>query len=164
MMDDITLHCGDALTVLRTLPDESVQCCVTSPPYLNMRDYSIAGQIGLESTVGEYILKLVEVFHEVRRVLRADGTLWLNIDCSYAGGGGFAPNAPSTKESISGKSGIAGALRREGVKPSGQFKSKNVIGIPWILALAMQADGWYLRCDCIWYCKNLPILRTGLDK
>ena len=104
------IHCGDCLEILRTLPTESVNCCVTSPPYYGLRDYGVSGQIGLEQSPDEYISKLVAVFREVKRVLRADGTLWLNLGMSYAGGGGFCPTAPSTKASKSGKYGSTGAL------------------------------------------------------
>ena len=141
---------GDALEQLRLLPAESVHCCVTSPPYYGLRDYGMAGQIGLEPSPDEYIAALVAVFREVRRVLRSDGTLWLNIGDSYAGGGGFSAGAPTSATSKSGKYGGLGALKSGGIKPAGYVKPKDIIGIPWMLAFALRADGWYLRQDIIW--------------
>jgi hypothetical protein len=108
---------GDCRDVLRALPDESVHCVVTSPPYFGLRDYGVAGQIGLEATPDGFVAELVAVFREVRRVLRADGTLWLNLGDSYAGGGGHSPNAPSSAYSKSGKYGMA--LEEGGIKPQG---------------------------------------------
>ena len=148
---------GDVLDCLRTLPDCSVQCCVTSPPYWGLRDYGVDGQIGLEKTPEEYVAKMVEVFREVRRVLRDDGTLWLNLGDSYAGSG----RGPT------GENGIQNAEERQGFTngdphgtrknhtdaPSG-FKAKDMIGIPWRVAFALQADGWYLRSDIIWAKRN----------
>lgn len=120
------LYCGDSLSVLKNLPSESVQCCVTSPPYFGLRDYGVDGQIGLEPTPDEYIAKMVEVFREVRRVLRDDGTLWLNIGDSYD-------------------------------------KEKQLVGIPWRLAFALQSDGWYLRQDIIWHKPN-PMPESVKDR
>lgn len=138
----------DCLAGLRTLADESVNCCVTSPPYFNLRDYGCEAQIGLENTPDEYISKLVDVFREVKRVLKNDGTLWVNIGDSYAGSGKGAwkekgkqkeiyvpdPNSPQCKN----------AKIWKGIKP------KDLIGIPWMLAFALRADGWYLRQCIIW--------------
>jgi len=151
---NVNIICGDALTELKKLPDESVQCVVTSPPYFNLRDYGVDGQIGLEETHEEYIAKLVDVFRETRRVLRDDGTLWINIGDSYAGGGGFSIRSPSTTDSKSGQYGLQGALKEGGVKPQGKIKAKDLIGIPWRLAFALQEDGWYLRSDIIWHKPN----------
>lgn len=120
--------CGDALTVLRTLPDKCCRCCVTSPPYFNLRDYGVSGQIGLEPTMQEYIARLVEVFAEVKRVLTDDGTLWVNIADSYSGSG---KGAAITKNKY-------------------DLPNKNLMGIPWRLAFALQDDGWILRQDIIW--------------
>ena len=121
-----TIYQGDALEVLRGLPSESVHCCITSPPYWGLRDYGVEGQIGLKQTLQEYVEALVEVFREVRRVLRLDGTLWLNLGDSYAGSWGSA----------------------SGLKP------KDLVGVPWRVAFALQADGWYLRSDIIWHKPN----------
>lgn len=139
--------CGDALEVLRTMPDQLVQCCMTSPPYWRLRDYGVDGQIGLESTPAEYIEKMVAVFREVRRVLRDDGLLWLNIGDSYNG----------SKQSCGTNSisGIGGCQPHGGIlKDAPGLKPKDLVGIPWMLAFALQADGWWLRQDIIWHKPN----------
>ena len=134
---------GDALSVLKTMPSESVNVCVTSPPYYGLRDYGVTGQIGREQTPEEYIRKLVEVFREVRRVLRHDGTLWINIGDSYATRSGNQP--PTNTRNSCGHT--------EKKVPKG-YKLKDLIGIPWMLAFALRADGWYLRQDIIWHKPN----------
>lgn len=135
---------GDALEQLRTLEDESAHTCITSPPYYNLRDYGTVGQIGAENTPEEYINNLVVVFREVRRVLRQDGTLWLNIGDSYATKTGrYAPNLSARN--------ICGKPSRG--TPKG-YKHKDMIGIPWMLAFALREDGWYLRQDIIWQKPN----------
>ena len=157
------LH-ADVMDGLRSLPDRSVHCIITSPPYWGLRDYGVEGQIGLEPTPEEYVARMVEVFREVRRVLRDDGTLWLNLGDSYAGGGGFAPNAPSTATSISGRYGTTGALiSYGGIRPQGSIKPKDLVGIPWRVAFALQADGWYLRSDIIWHKPN-PMPESVRDR
>lgn len=118
--------CGDCLSTLPELASESVHCCVTSPPYFGLRDYGSEDQLGLESTPGEYVSKMVDVFREVRRVLRDDGTLWLNLGDSYA-------------------------------------SEKQLLGIPWRVAFALQADGWYLRQDIIWHKPN-PMPESVTDR
>ena len=140
-----TLYQGDALEILRRLPSSSVHTCVTSPPYWGLRDYGVDGQIGLEETPEEYVEKLVAIFREVRRVLRDDGTLWLNLGDSYASGG-------RTTRAADRKSGA----REMGVRPPTPFglKPKDLVGIPWRVAFALQADGWYLRRDIIWHKPN----------
>ena len=141
---------GDALAVLKNFASDSVDCCITSPPYYQLRDYGVEGQIGLEATVGEYIEKLVEVFREVRRLLKPDGTLWVNIADSYAGSGKGWKEKPEDIEKHlqkSNKGWIESNLpptRAKNVKP------KDMLGIPWLLALALRNDGWYLRQDIIW--------------
>ena len=137
---------GDVLDKLRTLPDRSVQCCVTSPPYWGLRDYGMPGQLGLEATPELYVAKLVEVFRELRRVLRDDGTLWMNLGDSYAGSG---KGQFSDGEHDPKKSKKDGMKLESNVVPSG-LKSKDLCGVPWRVALALQADGWYLRSDIIW--------------
>jgi DNA modification methylase len=137
------LLCGDALEQLRTLDPESIHTCVTSPPYYNLRDYGCVGQIGLEKTPEEYIIKLVEVFQEVRRVLRPDGTLWVNIGDSYATRAGPQPPANTRNR--------YGHTRKKVPK---NYKRKDLMGIPWHLAFALRADGWYLRQDIIWHKTN----------
>lgn len=149
---------GDCLDVLKTLPDESVHCCVTSPPYYGLRDYGVAGQLGLEPTLAEYVANMVAVFREVRRVLRNDGTLWLNIGDSYA---------MSTKGSSGkGEKQItnAGTLLADRAWriPDG-LKAKDLCGVPWRLAFALQDDGWYLRQDIIWHKPN-PMPESVRDR
>lgn len=157
---------GDALEVLKTLEDESINCCVTSPPYYNLRDYGCEGQIGLEKTPEEYIQKLVEIFREVRRVLKKDGTLWVNIADSYAGSGkGRCKDGKAKRETFSkiqrGNEGsIGGVLTKT---KSTSCKPKDLIGIPWMLAFALRADGWYLRQDIIWHKPN-PMPESVKDR
>jgi DNA modification methylase len=157
----VTILKGDCRNVLATLPDESVHCVVTSPPYFGLRDYGHAGQIGLEPTPERFVAEIVAVFGELRRVLRQDGTAWLNLGDSYAGGGGHSPNAPSSATSKSGKYGMA--LKEGGIKPLGVVKTKDLIGIPWRVAFALQADGWYLRQDIIWSKPN-PMPESVRDR
>lgn len=159
------LH-GDALSILKTLDAESVNCCVTSPPYYNLRDYGVDGQIGLEETPEEYIQRLVEIFREVRRVLKSDGTLWVNIADSYAGSGkGRVKDGVAKLETFSGmkrsnKGTILGTLTQT---KSDNCKPKDQIGIPWMLAFALRADGWYLRQDIIWAKPN-PMPESVKDR
>jgi DNA modification methylase len=124
MMELNKIYCGDALTVLKTFPDQFVQCCVTSPPYFQLRDYKIENQIGLEKTPEEFVDKLVEVFHEVHRVLKDDGIIWVNMGDGYTNGDKFG------------------------------LKQKDLIGVPWMLAFALRKDGWYLRQELIWHKKS----------
>ena len=151
---------GDVLATLPTLADGSVNCCVTSPPYFGLRDYGMAGQIGLEPTPSEYVAKMVEVFREVRRVLRDDGTLWLNLGDSYASTAPGTRNSPQAKGSMTSGDQWANMrpdLRAHGIKP------KDLIGIPWRVAFALQADGWYLRQDIIWHKPN-PMPESVTDR
>jgi DNA modification methylase len=143
---------GDCLATLRTLPGGIAQTCVTSPPYYGLRDYGHAGQIGLEETPDAYIARLVDVFREVRRVLRDDGTLWLNLGDSYAGGGGFCPTAPSNQNggSLSARQDDGSGSKPKGIKPGGLVKAKDLLGIPWMAAFALRADGWFLRSAIVW--------------
>ncbi len=134
---------GDALQELRQIPDGCINCCITSPPYYGLRDYGVEGQLGLESSPQEYIDKLVKIFREVRRVLRQDGTLWINIGDSYATRSG--PQPPTNTRNSHGHT--AKHL------PEG-YKYKDLMGIPWMLAFALRADGWYLRQDIIWHKTN----------
>jgi DNA modification methylase len=140
-----TIYTGDAIEVLSRLPDKSVNCCVTSPPYYKLRDYGTQGQIGHEATPEAYVARLVSVFHEFRRVLKDDGVLWVNLGDCYAG---------------SGHGG--GTAERKGLNPhcplgtqmksytSDAVKAKDLIGIPWLFAFAMRDSGWYLRQEIIW--------------
>jgi site-specific DNA-methyltransferase (cytosine-N4-specific) len=136
---------GDALQVLRTLPDESVRCCVTSPPYWGLRDYGISDQLGAEDDVQEYVEKLCLIFEEVRRVLQPDGSLWLNIGDAYTSGG-RTWRAPDKKNN-------GRAMQYRPPTPEG-LKPKDLIGVPWRLAFALQASAWFLRSDVIWYKPN----------
>ena len=136
-----TIIQGDALQVLRRLPGESVQCIVTSPPYWGLRDYDVAEQLGLVETLPQYLNRLTEIFAEARRVLADDGVLWLNIGDSYTSGNrGW--RAPDRKNP-------ARAMSVRPATPEG-LKSKDLIGLPWRLAFALQDDGWYLRSDIVW--------------
>ena len=152
------IYQGDALEVLRGMSPESVHCCITSPPYWGLRDYGVEGQIGLKQTLQEYVEALVEVFREVRRVLRPDGTLWLNLGDSYAGSWG------SASHDINGKARRTGTNQRPptSYKQKG-LKPKDLVGIPWRVAFALQADGWYLRSDIIWHKPN-PMPESVTDR
>jgi DNA modification methylase len=164
------IHIGDALTILKTWPDEFVDCVCTSPPYWSLRDYGIEGQLGLEKTPEEYVENMVEVFREVKRVMKKEGTLWLNLGDSYAGSGkglygdgkshGTEGKKQSTnvgsiglpvwKGSADNGSNIYGGAIHNNFSGLGTCKPKDLIGIPWRVAFALQADGWYLRSDIIW--------------
>jgi len=133
---------GDALTVLKTLPDEIFDCCITSPPYWRLRNYGIEGQLGLEKTPEEYVEKLVAVFREVKRCLKKTGTCWLNLGDNYAGSG-KGPDGKRSKEA--NKVSCAAPPFKSNI-----LKPKNLCGIPWRVAFALQKDGWYLRQDIIW--------------
>ena len=145
--------CADAAAGLKTLPSESVRMCVTSPPYYGLRDYGTDGQIGIEQTPQEYIERLVEVFAEVYRVLKPDGTLWLNISDSYAGSGkgiGLTEEENEKGRPIYGKENQVFQMP----KRWGSIKPKDMIGIPWMLAFALRDFGYYLRSDIIWHKRN----------
>ena len=155
---------GDCRDVLRRLPDASVQCCVTSPPYFGLRDYGVAGQIGLEPTPDDFVAEMVAVFRDVRRVLRDDGTLWLNLGDSYAstvkgsGGAGKSRLGPNRDlQNIGHQKFEPRRFDMQGLKP------KDLIGIPWRVAFALQADGWYLRQDIIWHKPN-PMPESVKDR
>jgi len=149
---------GDCREMLRTMPDESVHCCVTSPPYFGLRDYGVAGQIGLEPTPAEFVAELVDVFREVRRVLKVEGTLWLNLGDSYQNAkgqsGGIDPKQPARRH-------LRSARPQDRAIPG--LKPKDLIGIPWRAAFALQADGWYLRQDIIWAKPN-PMPESVQDR
>jgi DNA modification methylase len=142
--DSVTLWHGDSLAVLRALPDTSVDCCVTSPPYFGLRDYGEAGQYGLEASPAEYVETMRVVFAEVHRVLADDGTLWLNIGDSYSGGGGGGGGKHATIGGFTSNRNSTEHYARMGLGP------KNLMGIPWRTAFALQDDGWILRNDVIW--------------
>lgn len=133
------------------LPDKSVQCIITSPPYWNLRDYGVEGHLGLEKTPEEFIDNMVKVFREAWRVLRDDGTLWINIGDSYISTGGKRTEAQATEKSTlkGGLNTQIAAIRSRNI-PYGDIKNKDLVGIPWLLAFALRTDGWYLRQDIIW--------------
>jgi DNA modification methylase len=151
---------GDCVESMRKLPDRCVNTCVTSPPYFGLRDYGHAGQIGLEQTPDEYVAKLVDVFREVRRVLRDDGTLWLNLGDSYANVGKWGGSSGGKHvEALHGDTGIGRGKRDYGAG----LKNKDLIGIPWMVAFALRADGWYLRQEIIWHKPN-PMPESVTDR
>lgn len=157
---DVIYNC-DCLEGLRNLPSDSIDCCVTSPPYFNLRDYGVANQIGLETTPEQYIQKLVNVFHEVKRVLTPSGTLWVNIGDSYNGYKGNAKGSDFGSDFAGYKS---QPCRKS--KFGLEFKDakvKDLIGIPWMLAFALRNDGWYLRQDIIWSKPN-PMPESVTDR
>jgi DNA modification methylase len=151
---------GDCVEQLKTMEAGSVHTCVTSPPYFNLRDYQHDGQIGLEETPEAYVAKLVEVFREVRRVLRDDGTVWLNLGDSYAGGGMSNPSSKSTLGGGKDRGAESYSITRN---IPADLKPKDLIGIPWRVAFALQADGWYLRQDIIWAKPN-PMPESVTDR
>lgn len=158
-----TVLCGDCRKVLPTLAAGSVQCCVSSPPYFGLRDYGHARQIGLEQTPEAYVSEMVAVFREVRRVLRDDGTLWLNIGDSYSGNGTLGRNDAGRNltggggnKAGSGNPGAQGSIARGG-------KPKDLLMIPAQVALALRADGWFLRSDIIWHKPN-PMPESATDR
>jgi DNA modification methylase len=148
------IYHGDALDILKTLSDESVDCCVTSPPYWGLRDYGVKGQLGLEKTPEQYVEKMVDIFNEVKRVLKKEGTLWLNLGDSYAG---------------SGQRGNSDAKKHSHCKSINAFnvptglKPKDLVGIPWMVAFALRNEGWYLRQDIIWHKPN-PMPESVKDR
>lgn len=155
---------GDCIEMMRALPNGSVNTCVTSPPYFGLRDYGVDGQIGLEETPGEFIARLVEVFREVRRVLRDDGTVWVNMGDTYASiAGGYAPGGSAGKHDMVSQSTRGAVLRGKRRSPPTGLKQKDLMGIPWRLAFALQDDGWYLRQDIIWHKPN-PMPESTRDR
>jgi site-specific DNA-methyltransferase (adenine-specific) len=176
------IYTGDALMTLCRMPAESVHCVVTSPPYWGLRDYEVAGQLGLEATPEEYVSRMVGVFREVRRVLRADGTAWVNLGDSYAGSWGAQSRGgpPSDASTLRGNGHVRGgpkvhelsavqvaaAPKRTmtgSMEHTPGLKPKDLVGIPWRVAFALQADGWYLRSDIIWHKPN-PIPESVTDR
>jgi DNA modification methylase len=153
----VRIMVGDCRESLAQLEAKSVQCCVTSPPYFGLRDYGHPGQLGLESTPQEYVEGMVGVFREVRRVLKDDGTLWLNIGDSYNGSGAKSVQINSPKQMTS-----RGATSQRGTMVEG-CKAKDLIGMPWTLAFALRADGWYLRSEIIWHKPN-PMPESVTDR
>ena len=151
------IYLGDSLELIKTFPNNQFDCVVTSPPYYGLRDYGADGQIGLEDTPEEYISKLVELFREIRRCLKDTGTIWVNIGDSYCGTGDKGDyRDPKYKDGRNGQS----TSKNKNVKGC---KHKDLIGIPWMLAFALRADGWYLRQDIIWHKPN-PMPESVTDR
>jgi DNA modification methylase len=153
---------GDCIEGMKQIPDASVHCVVTSPPYYGLRDYGVDGQIGLEESPEAYVARLVDVFREVRRILRDDGTVWLNLGDTYVSNagdrnkvGGFQANP--NKDRLSAESAMSFNKHGKG------YKFKDLMGIPWRVAFALQADGWYLRQDIIWHKPN-PMPESVTDR
>ena len=166
---DVRLYLGDALEVLAALPDESVDACVTSPPYWGLRDYGVDGQLGLEASPAEYVARIVEVFREVRRVLTTTGTFWLNLGDSYAAGktgradhgtGDATSRLGPNRDGLPGGS-VMGPVTQRSAPPG--LKPKDLVGVPWRVALALQDDGWWLRKDIIWHKPN-PMPESVRDR
>jgi len=159
----------DNLKGLKQLPDNSINCCVTSPPYWGLRDYGVEGQIGLEATPAEYVGRMVEVFREVKRVLRDDGTLWLNLGDTYAGYWGDKKAREENRPSMADTNGWTNGFNMN-ARPDFhtafdemKIKPKDLVGIPWMVAFALRADGWYLRQDIIWHKPN-PMPESVKDR
>jgi len=164
--------CGDALEILKSLPDESLNCCITSPPYWGLRDYGVAEQLGLEKSPEQYVINLVKVFNELKRVLKKDGTFWLNLGDSYIGSwgnyGGKNRGAGRQRKIVNGSSAPNPAYEglenwRPPTTDAVGMKPKDLAGIPWRVAFALQADGWYLRQDIIWAKPN-PMPESVTDR
>lgn len=169
--NSVMIYQGDVREVLRELADESVHCVVTSPPYWGLRDYGCEGQIGLEDSPVKYVSVMREVFREVRRVLRSDGTLWLNMGDSYSGSwGNYHPNSPPGKHGQRVKESARwnrpAYSSQEFLPPTANvpgLKPKDLVGVPWMLAFALRDDGWYLRSDIIWHKPN-PMPESVTDR
>lgn len=160
----MTCYFGDCREVMQRLIDEGekVQTCVTSPPYFGLRDYQVDGQLGLEETPDEYVANMVEVFRLARELLADDGTLWLNLGDSYAQQGGRGEQGATSQRK--GRSNVGAQERRDtNTRPPEGLKQKDLIGIPWRVAFALQADGWYLRQDIIWHKPN-PMPESVRDR
>jgi DNA modification methylase len=157
--NSVKIYHGDCLSVLKQMEPESVHCVVTSPPYWGLRDYGIDGQLGLEATPELYVEKMVKIFREIRRVLRGDGTVFLNLGDSYNGSGG-------EHKHDKGQSGLTTNRDKVGFVPGrniANLKPKDLVGIPWRVAFALQADGWWLRSDIIWAKPN-PMPESVTDR
>lgn len=171
-MDEIIQ--GDCLEILKTLPAESIDCCITSPPYWGLRDYGVEGQLGMEETPEAFVQSMVTVFQEVRRVLKPEGTLWLNLGDSYAGSwgnyGGQNRGSGSQRKIVNGSAthqksydGLEDWKPPTAGKLGGGIKPKDLVGIPWMVAFALRADGWHLRQDIIWHKPN-PMPESVTDR
>lgn len=161
--NDLSLYYGNNIDVLKTIEADSVDCVVTSPPYWGLRDYGTSEQLGLEPTPEEYVANMVKVFQEIHRVLKPSGTVWLNLGDSYAGSNSDKYSAPN-KNTLSAKMGQTyGGIEKSIKAKVPGLKPKDLIGIPWRVAFALQADGWYLRSDIIWQKPN-PMPESVKDR
>jgi len=154
------IHVGDCQLELKKIEPESVQTVVTSPPYWGLRDYDVDGQVGMENTPDEYVDGLVDVFREIRRVLKKDGTVWLNLGDSYGSG---TTGRNDVERKYSGSIGKGLEFKKPTIKRHTENSPKNLVGIPWRVAFALQADGWYLRSDIIWHKPN-PMPESVTDR
>lgn len=157
----VTIFNADCREALRELPDGAARTCVTSPPYFGLRDYGHEGQIGLEQTPDAYVAELVDVFRSIRRVLADDGTLWLNLGDTYAQSGGTGVQG-ITRPRL-GRKGVNHLPKPGRLSPPDGLKAKDLIGIPWRVAFALQADGWWLRQDIVWHKPN-PMPESVRDR
>jgi len=139
---------GDCRTQLKEVPEESVQCCITSPPYWHLRDYDCEDQIGNDPTPEEYAVALSETFSAVHRVLRQDGVLFLNLGDTFCGGGGYCPNAPSNQKGSKQSTNRGTKVGSRPIPPG--YKAKDLVGFPWLMAFELRKAGWYLRADIVW--------------
>jgi len=155
------IHNQNCIEGLKLLPDNCVDCCVTSPPYFGLRDYGTQEQIGMEQTPDEFVDKLLEVFSEVKRVLKPEGTLWLNLGDSYASTGkNRTPEQANAKSTLQGRQ---SPILKQQSKITAGLKAKDLIGIPWMVAFALRKNGWYLRQDIIWHKPN-PMPESVTDR
>lgn len=159
-MEANKIYQGDAVQILSTFPGNSIDCCVTSPPYYGLRDYNASGQIGLEDTPEEYVARLMAVFDEVYRVLKPEGTFWLNIGDSYAGSG--RGKGDVNRKGLQQKLSLIGEMFNKPYKLRG-YKNKDLIGVPWMLAFTLRERGWYLRQEIIWHKPN-PMPESVRDR
>ena len=167
MLNKATIYVGDVLAGIKHIPDNSIQCCVTSPPYWGLRDYGHADQLGLEPTVDEYVQNMVAVFSEVKRILTDDGVLWLNLGDSY-----FSSSRTLGRNEAKDENNDFYQARNKKFQPhetksmkvaSSDLKPKDLVGVPWRVAFALQSDGWYLRQDIIWHKPN-PMPESVTDR
>lgn len=165
MLEKNKIYLGNCIDILKTFPDKSINCCITSPPYYGLRDYGVDGQIGNEDTPEKYIENLVKIFEEVKRVLKDDGTLWLNLGDSWLGTGGdrkYASKNPVFNEQQKHNQKNGRYQRKVNMESNG-YKPKDLIGIPWMAAFALRNSGWYLRQDIIW-AKGNPMPESVKDR
>jgi DNA modification methylase len=164
-METNKIYQGNSLEVLKTFPDESIQTCITSPPYYGLRDYGVEGQFGLETDVEDYVQSLVDLFREVKRVLKDDGTVWLNLGDTYWGGGWrndmIREQSGDIQQGHKGTHDAKQITNATGKHPI--YKPKDLMGVPWKVAFALQEDGWYLRQDIIWHKPN-PMPESVTDR